>query len=506
MVEPLETDPIEPELPGPETLVPALEPATPAPLAVPGPSPGSVVVGPVDDVVVDGAVVGGGSVVGGAVVGGSVVVGAVLVEGLGRGLVVVVGAGLLVEVVVRLVLGTITVRRRRVVVGAAELSDETCWRRTRVVVVVVVCETASAACRGEVAKPTTLPPTAPSSIAMTRLTHRLAATNATGRKRQNPPRFELPALDDKRRHPASPEVPRTRRPPRGGAVHHGRRPKGAAMDQDMPSPLDRWREELEAWAIPEEILQRAPESPWSFPVGMFRAKAEHARATDPTPSSLQALRALGDGGTVLDVGAGAGAASLPLAGAARRIVAVDESQGMAEAFLAAAAEAEVEAEAVVGRWPDVAGKVDPADVVVCNDVLYNVWDLGPFALALTDHARRRVVVQITREHPLVPMGPLWRRFHGLERPAGPTADDAVAALAWVGVQADRQDWTTASAGSFERKQDLVAFLRRRLCLPDDRDPEIAEALEPVAVHEAAGWRLPPLHRPVVTLSWPGTAG
>lgn len=279
----------------------------------------------------------------------------------------------------------------------------------------------------------------------------------------------------------------------------------AAMGQASGTALDRWRAGLEAWAIPEEILARAPESPWGFPVGMFRAKADHARSAGPTPSTRQALRLLGDGGTVLDVGAGGGAASLPLAAAARRIVAVDESEGMTEAFLAAAAEAGVDAGAFVGRWPDVAGRVDPADVVVCNDVLYNVQDLGPFALALGGHARRGVVVQITRAHPLAATGALWRRFHGLDRPEGPTAGDAVAALAAAGIRAERQDWTTGSVGTFERREDLVAFIRRRLCLPADRDPEIAEALEPIAIHEAAGWRLGPLHRPVTTLWWPGTA-
>ncbi len=277
------------------------------------------------------------------------------------------------------------------------------------------------------------------------------------------------------------------------------------MEQGTGSALDHWREQLEAWAIPDEIIERAPESPWGFPVGMFRARADQARSGEPTPSNREALRFLGEGGTVLDVGAGGGAASLPLAGRARRIVAVDESEGMTEAFLAAAAAAGVEAGAVLGRWPDVAAKVDPADVVVCNDVLYNVQDLGPFALALTDHARRRVVVQITRAHPLVPMGPLWRRFHDLERPTGPTADDAVGVLVSLGLQVDRQDWTTARAGSFERQADLVAFLRRRLCLPASRDPEVAEALASVAVHEEGGWRLGPIDRPVVTLSWAGTA-
>jgi SAM-dependent methyltransferase len=287
--------------------------------------------------------------------------------------------------------------------------------------------------------------------------------------------------------------------------HPRSRKGGAVVGQRTGSALDRWREELEAWTIPEEILERAPESPWGFPVGMFRAKADQAQSGEPTPSNREALRFLGAGGTVLDVGAGAGAASLPLARSARRIVAVDESQGMTEAFLTAAAAAGVEVVAAVGRWPDVAALVEPADVVVCNDVLYNVQDLGPFALALTDHARRRVVVQITRAHPLVPMRPLWRRFHDLDRPEGPTADDAVAALASLGLQVERQDWTTPTAGSFERQDDLIAFLRRRLCLPASRDPEIAEALGPLTVREAGGWRLGPMDRPMVTLSWPGTA-
>ncbi len=269
--------------------------------------------------------------------------------------------------------------------------------------------------------------------------------------------------------------------------------------------LDRWREQLEAWAIPPEILARAPESPWGFPVGLFRARAEHARAQEPTPSNREAMRWLAPGGTVLDVGAGAGAASLPLAGRAGRIVAVDESAGMIEAFLSAARATGVEVGGVQGRWPDVAGEVGPADVVVCHDVLYNVQDLAPFAAALTAHARRRVVAQITERHPLSALAPLWRRFHGLDRPQGPSAADAAAALRSLGLAVERQDWTSPHAGSFERFEDLVAFTRRRLCLPAERDPEVAEALEPLCVRDSAGYRIGPLHRPLVTLSWPGSA-
>jgi SAM-dependent methyltransferase len=276
------------------------------------------------------------------------------------------------------------------------------------------------------------------------------------------------------------------------------------MGEMARTGLERWRADLEAWAIPEEILARAPESPWGFPVGMFRARADQARNRPPTPSNLEALRWLPEGGTVLDVGAGGGAASLPLAGRAGRVVAVDESAGMVEAFLAAAA-AGVDAQGVRGRWPDVAGEVGAADVVVCNDVLYNVQDLAPFALALGGHARRRVVVQLTERHPLVPTGQLWRRFHGLDRPSGPSVDDAMEALGELGLEVERRDWSTTDAGSFERLDDLVAFTRRRLCLPPELDPEVAEALRPLTVRDASGYRMGPLERSVSTLSWPGTA-
>ena len=275
----------------------------------------------------------------------------------------------------------------------------------------------------------------------------------------------------------------------------------------MDDPLARWRAQLEAWAIPEEILAAAPESPWGFPVGLFRARAERAGAgSRPTPSNREAARWLPPGGGVLDVGAGGGAASLPLAGVAGRVVGVDESSAMMEAFLAAAAGAGLRAEGVQGRWPQVAGRVGPADVVVCHHVLYNVADLAPFAAALTDHARRRVVVELTDRHPLVGLTPLWRRFHGLERPSGPTAGDAAAALDALGLDPRRQDWESGDRLGFDRFEELVAFTRRRLCLPADRDAEVAEALLEAGTREVGGVWVGAGPRRVSTLSWAGSAG
>ena len=277
------------------------------------------------------------------------------------------------------------------------------------------------------------------------------------------------------------------------------------MDGQTTGALERWREQLGGWAIPEEILAAAPESPWELPVGLFRSRARRAGARPATPSNLEAARFLPEGGTVLDVGAGGGAASLPLAGSAGRLVAVDESAAMVASFLDAAGQRGVAAEGVEGSWPEVAGRVGPADVVVCHHVLYNVADLAPFARALTGHARRRVVAELTERHPLVGLAPLWRRFHDLDRPTGPGAGDAVAALGALGLEVDRQDWEHQDRFGFDDFDELVAFTRRRLCLPARRDPEVAQALLEQGTHQVDGIWVSGQPRRVNTMSWPGTA-
>jgi SAM-dependent methyltransferase len=243
------------------------------------------------------------------------------------------------------------------------------------------------------------------------------------------------------------------------------------------SAVRRWREELEAWAIPPALVARAPESPFGFPAAAFRRRGEHARGDGkPTPTTRRALEALPQGGTVLDVGCGGGATSLPLAGRAGVLVGVDSQEDMLEGFVANAGAAGVDARAIHGAWPAVDRPVGTADVAVAGHVLYNVPDLAPFVSSLAD-AAPRVVFELTERHPLHWMNDLWVRFHQLTRPDGPTADHALAAIAELGVDAQLERWTTAPATvGFDRRDDAIALVRRRLCLDPSRDGEIAQAL------------------------------
>jgi hypothetical protein len=116
-----------------------------------------------------------------------------------------------------------------------------------------------------------------------------------------------------------------------------------------------------------------------------------------------------------------------------------------------------------------------------------------------------VVVELTDRHPLVGLAPLWRRFHGLERPSGPTAGDAVAVLEALGLAPERQDWESDDRLGFDRFEELVAFTRRRLCLPADRDPEVAEALLEAGTRRVGGVWVGAGPRLLTTLSWRGAA-
>lgn len=259
---------------------------------------------------------------------------------------------------------------------------------------------------------------------------------------------------------------------------------------------------MRQWALPESILEAAPESPWGFPAELFRSRAEQATRGNLTFANRRALQVLPAGGSVLDVGVGAGAASLPLVPRCAFIVGVDSSADLLSEFRRQARRLKVAVRTVRGEWPAVARRTPIADVVVCNHVAYNVADLAPFAVALTGHARRRVVMELTSRHPAAWMADLWWRFHALPRPARPDARDAVSVLRGIGLPVRRHAGISPRrAGGFERREDAIAWVRRRLCLDTTRDAEVAAELGPRLVHEGGFWSVRAPIEPVVTLWW-----
>jgi SAM-dependent methyltransferase len=269
--------------------------------------------------------------------------------------------------------------------------------------------------------------------------------------------------------------------------------------------LDRWREDLAAWAIPEHITAAVADSPWVLPRQVFARRADRLRRDPGGPSFERAWEALDPPGSVLDVGSGAGAACLPLAPRITTLTAVDADDEMLGLLAGRAGEAGLAARLVHGRWPDAGGQAGPADVVTCHHVVFNVPDLGPFLAALTSHARRRVVVETAAAHPLMSLNPLWLRFHGLKRPEGPTAADTIAILAAMGRNPGHTEWSRPAAADYRSMAELVDVTRRRLCLPPERAGEVEAALVELGINSGQPGDLGSSGTDVVTIWWEGTA-
>jgi 2-polyprenyl-3-methyl-5-hydroxy-6-metoxy-1,4-benzoquinol methylase len=258
----------------------------------------------------------------------------------------------------------------------------------------------------------------------------------------------------------------------------------------------RWSQALQDWALPQEILDQASRSPWEHPVKRFADRADDAVTRPGGWSYERAGSALPPGGSVLDVGVGAGAASLPLARRASLITGVDADPRMLAAFSERVAATGARGVAVEGTWPEVAAEVPPHDVVVAHHVAYNVADLVPFLRALTAAAVHGVVVELPPRHPMSWTAPLWHQFWALDRPDGPTADDFVAVVGDVGVTGLVVYRWTRDDPDLTPLDDRAVQVAQRLCLPDDRVPEVLDAIRTLPPHQ---------HRDVVTVAWDGTA-
>lgn len=275
----------------------------------------------------------------------------------------------------------------------------------------------------------------------------------------------------------------------------------STLGPDDPSPpaeptaADRWREQLAAWTLPDEIVAAAAVSPWGFDAPAFAVDDTIDRDTVSARWAREVLPPVG--GTVLDVGCGGGRSSLPLVPPATELIGVDPRGAMLDEFVAAATRAGVARRTFHGRWPDVADITPIADVAMCHHVVYDVAEIDPFLVALTARARLAVVVELPTRHPMAAWSEGFMHFWQLDRPTGPVADDLIAVVRELGFDPEVSVSPRRRLSAWSADPDrLVPMARRRWCLPESRDDEIAAFL---AEH-------PPAFVPdVVTLRWPGAA-
>lgn len=273
------------------------------------------------------------------------------------------------------------------------------------------------------------------------------------------------------------------------------------VEHEVMVAASRWREHLEAWALPPALLATTPESPYEWPADLYRRRQRAEAGGPPSPTTVRVAGLLPEGGALLDVGAGTGRASLPFAARGHRLTAVEPNRGMAASLRSEAEAAGVEVTLVEGSWPEVAAAAGRHDVVLSAHVVYDVSDLAPFLGALHAAARVAVVLEAGDRHPWAGLTPYYRALHGLERPEGPTADLlAEVVIEVLGVQPEVERWIGPARMRFADLQELVEFYRRRLLVPVARAAGLADLLAPDVV-EQDGWLSLGGEQGVVTLWW-----
>lgn len=254
---------------------------------------------------------------------------------------------------------------------------------------------------------------------------------------------------------------------------------------------DRWRQELASWAIPDHIRNAAPSFPYRMDPELFRPNPVADAHSLATQRALDALPPDLDGASALDIGCGGGAAAMALADRLRSVTGVDQSPEMLALFAEEAAARGLACRTIQGTWPAPIAEAGKADVVLCHHVAYNVADLIRFVQGLDAVAERRVVMELTLTHPQTSNAPLWREFWDLERPSGPTADDAVAVIREAGIDATTE---IGGAGSLRAEAPLSArsvTAARMLCLGPERLDEVERAIS----------RLPPRSQDRAVIWW-----
>jgi SAM-dependent methyltransferase len=254
----------------------------------------------------------------------------------------------------------------------------------------------------------------------------------------------------------------------------------------MTSAVTAWNERVRAHN--EQTLRVRPadatdEDRWSTLAGNFRADPK--RTDDALVNALLAY--VTRDSTVIDVGGGGGRYALPLALHCRHVTNVEPSPSMVSVFESSAAEAEITNVSVVQeQWEDA--EVEPADLVLCANVLYGVGDIEPFVRKLTDGARGRVAAVVQMVAPMSVMSPLWEPVHGEARIDLPGLPELLPVLWEMGFYPDVQMVPGSPRPAAPSMEVALQIARHFLYVEPgtEKDERLREAAAAVAVEAADG--------------------
>ncbi len=255
------------------------------------------------------------------------------------------------------------------------------------------------------------------------------------------------------------------------------RPDPTAALAAWADRVRRNREQVERrrLVLPERGDFYAPIASW------FRA--DPRREGDATLDALRALVRPDD--TVLDIGAGGGRYSLPLALHAREVIAVEPSEGMREVLTEGMAEHGIDNIRVVdATWP--CEEALHAAVALISHVGYDIEDFGPFLDAMDKAAGRLCIAALLSRPPPSRADPFWEAVHGEPRDPLPALPEFLA-LQLARGRLCEVSFVEYGGIAYDTEDDILRFLRQQLWVAEGSpEDERIRYILPDYIHDEDG--------------------
>jgi SAM-dependent methyltransferase len=231
-------------------------------------------------------------------------------------------------------------------------------------------------------------------------------------------------------------------------------------------------------------------------------RADPRRTDEPLVDRLRALVRPDE--TWIDIGAGGGRYTLPVALLARRAYAVEPSQGMRDVLATSARDNGIDnLEVYAERWPTADSKAPVADVAFISQVGYDIADFAAFLDQMEAHAKRLCLSVMFDRAPISEFAPLWRPVHGEERVLLPGLAEFSALLFARGRTPRVVELIDIPSRTYESHEALQRAARRPLWVLEGtpEDARLGAAVREVAVEVEAGVSMSRQPRKLAFVTW-----
>jgi SAM-dependent methyltransferase len=272
------------------------------------------------------------------------------------------------------------------------------------------------------------------------------------------------------------------------------------LSPDLGAVLEAWRLAVLADKTQVEALPDRPDPSDFYAPVAEQFRADPRRAGDPSLEHLRSLVEPGD--SWLDLGAGGGRYTLPLALRAKRVYAVEPSSGMRQVLASAATDAGVtNLDVFDERWPGPS-RCPVADCGLISQVGYDIADIGPFLEQFEAHVSRMCVAMLFEGAPISDFGVLWRPVHGEDRHLLPGLREFITLLLARGRLPEIRLFETPRA-VFDSLDSLHRTARRPLWVKEgtDQDERLQQAIASIAVPVDNGYVLRRGPRMLGVVTW-----